>query len=80
LPHSGQYLYVHDWNALTISIVDLSSGQRAIAAIQLDYQASSMVISPADRVIYAAHPYNNFISVIDTGLMAGVGTKGAGGE
>jgi len=64
--HSGEYLYVHDWNALTISIVDLARGPSTIAAIQLDHQASSMVISPDDRFIYATHPYNNFISVIDT--------------
>jgi YVTN family beta-propeller protein len=64
--HSGNYLYVHDWNALTVGIVDLAHGPRTIGAFQLDSQAWSMVISPDDRFIYAAHPFANSISVIDT--------------
>jgi YVTN family beta-propeller protein len=64
--HSGKYLYVHDWNALTVGIVDIVGVPRTIGAFQLDARASGMVVSPDDRFIYATHPYNNFISVIDT--------------
>jgi DNA-binding beta-propeller fold protein YncE len=64
--HSGEYLYVHDWNTLAVGIVEVGPYPRMLGAIQLDHQTSSMVISPDDRFIYAAHPYNNFVSVIDT--------------
>jgi YVTN family beta-propeller protein len=64
--HNGEYLYVHDWNTLAVGIVAVGPYPRMLGAFQLDGQASSMVISPDDRFIYAAHPYANSISVIDT--------------
>lgn len=62
----GRYLYYFDQTTLMLCVVDLEAGPRLLGGYQLDGWSISMVISPDDRFIYVAHPFDNSISVVDT--------------
>jgi YVTN family beta-propeller protein len=63
--NSAKYLYMYEHNRWAVCIIDLDAG-RMTGSVQLEHWAPAMVISPDDRFIYAAHPLENFVSVIDT--------------
>lgn len=62
----GRYLYYFDLTTRMLCKVDLEAGPRLLGGYQLDSWSMSMVISPDDRFIYVAHPFDNSVSVVDT--------------
>jgi len=67
--NDGRRLYYSDSTTLMLGVVDLEGGPRTVGGYQLDSFSFSMVISPDDRFIYAAHPNTDSISVVDTAAM-----------
>jgi len=62
----GRFLYYFDQTTCMLCVVDLDADRRLLGGYQLKGWSMSMVISPDDRFIYLAHPYDNAISVVDT--------------
>ena len=62
--NSAKYLYFYDVNRYAICIIDLDV-RKMVGSIQLDDYSWDIVISPDDRFIYATHPFESAVSVID---------------
>lgn len=63
----GRYLYYDDLDADALGVVDLDAhgGPRLVGSIPLGLNAIDLAVSPDDRFIYASHPRDEAISVID---------------
>jgi DNA-binding beta-propeller fold protein YncE len=67
--NSGERLYLFDTNRAEITVVDPTGlgFPRIVGSIPVGKYVTDMVISPDDRFIYAAHIFEDAISVVDTG-------------
>lgn len=68
--NSGKLLYFHSWADVDLVVVDLSQPwpvrPHAVGTIQLESYAVSLAVSSDDRFIYAAHSWDETMSVVDT--------------
>jgi YVTN family beta-propeller protein len=68
--NSGKLLYFHAWDDPFIAIVDLSQPwpvvPKVVGTIQLDSRANTLAVSKDDRFIYAAHSWDETMSMVDT--------------